>query len=90
MTCNSVDNSSDVYILHFTISKNANILPCIEAPPDQPVEDWLKWTRVDFECKHSEISPTLTALMGINKARDIQYLFMLTIIPVALMATLLL
>ena len=52
-------------------------------PPDQPVEDWLKWTRLDFERELSASSPKLAAIMGINKAGDIQYLFMPTIIPKA-------
>ncbi len=56
----------------------------VSKPPlDQSVEDWLKWTRSDFERKLSAISPTLTAIMGINKAGGIQYLFMPTIIPKA-------
>ena len=56
----------------------------VSKPPlDQSVEDWLKWTRSDFERKLSAISPTLTAIMGINKAGDIQYLFIPTIIPKA-------
>jgi hypothetical protein len=54
----------------------------ISKPPlDQSVEDWLKWTRLDYERELSVISPTLAAIMGINKAGDIQYLFMPTIIP---------
>ena len=52
-------------------------------PPDQPVEDWLNWTRLDFERELSVSSPKLAAIMGINKAGDIQYLFMPTIIPKA-------
>ena len=55
-------------------------------PLDQSVEDWLKlkWTRSYFERELLAISPTLTAIMGINKAGDIQYLFtMPTIIPKA-------
>jgi len=54
----------------------------VSKPPlDQSVEDWLKWTRSDFEHELSAILPTLAAIMGINKAGDIQYLFMPTIIP---------
>jgi hypothetical protein len=55
-------------------------------PLDQSVEDWLKpkWTRSDFERELLAILPTLAAIMGINKAGDIQYLFtMPTIIPKA-------
>ncbi len=52
-------------------------------PPDQPVEDWLKWTRSGYERELSASLPTLAAIMGINKAGDIQYLFMPTIIPKA-------
>jgi hypothetical protein len=52
-------------------------------PLDQSVEDWLKWTRSDFERELLAISPTLAAIMGINKAGDIQYLFTPTIIPKA-------
>ena len=52
-------------------------------PLDQSVEDWLKWMRSDFECELLAILPMLAAIMGINKAGDIQYLFMPTIIPKA-------
>jgi len=52
-------------------------------PPDQPVEDWLKWTRLDYKRELSASSPKLAAIMGINKAGDIQYLFMPTTIPKA-------
>ena len=56
----------------------------VSKPPlDQSVEDWLKWTRLDYERKLSAISPTLAAIMGINKAGDIQYHFMPTMIPKA-------
>ncbi len=56
----------------------------VSKPPlDQSVEDWLKWTRSEFERELSAILPTLPAIMGINKAGDIQYLFMPTIIPKA-------
>ena len=52
-------------------------------PLDQAVEDWLKWTRSDFERKLPANLPTLSAITGINRAGDIQYLFMPTIIPKA-------
>ena len=56
----------------------------VSKPPlDQSVEDWLKWTRSDFERKLLVISPTLAAIMGINKAGDIQYLFRPNITPKA-------
>ncbi len=52
-------------------------------PLDQAVKDRLKWTRSDFERELLANLPTLAAIMGINKAGDIQYLFMPTIIPKA-------
>ena len=56
----------------------------VSKPPlDQSVEDWLKWTRSDFERELSAVLPTIAAIMGISKAGDIQYLFMPTIIPKA-------
>ena len=48
-------------------------------PLNQPVEDWLKWLRSDFERELLATLPTLAAIMGINKAGDIQYLFVPTI-----------
>ena len=45
----------------------------VSKPPlDQYDEDWLKWTRSDFERELSAILPKLAAIMGINEAGDIQ------------------
>jgi hypothetical protein len=51
------------------------------SPPDQPVEEWLKWTRSDFERELSATLPTLAVIMEINKAGDLQFLFKPTFIP---------
>ena len=67
------------YVFLPAIMPNACVLS--KPLPDQPVEDWLKWTRLDFEREVSASLPKLAAIMGINKAGDIQYLFMPTIIP---------
>jgi hypothetical protein len=60
------------YVLLAAIMPKSYIVS--KPPLDQSVEDWLKWTRSDFERKLSAISPTLAAIMGINKAGDIQFL----------------
>ena len=69
------------YVSLPAIMPNSYVLS--KPPPDQPVEDWLKWTRSGYERELSASLPTLAAIMGINKAGDIQYLFMPTIIPKA-------
>jgi len=66
------------YVFLPAIMPNSYVLS--KPPPDQSVEDWLKWTRLDYERKLSASSPKLTAIMGINKAGDIQYLLMPIII----------
>jgi hypothetical protein len=87
--CNNIIRLTFLLTLLFYVSLAA-IMPksyVVAKPPlDQSVEDWLKlkWTRSDFERELLAISPTLAAIMGINKAGDIQYLFtMPTIIPKA-------
>ena len=52
-------------------------------PPNQPVEDWLNWTRTQFKVQLSENSSKIAAVMGINRAGDVQYLYMPIIIPKA-------
>jgi len=69
------------YVFLPAIMPNSYVLS--KPPPDQPIVDWLKWTRLDYEHELSASLPKLAAIMGINKAGDIQYLFMPTIIPKA-------
>ncbi len=53
------------------------------APPDQPVEDWLTWTRANLKDQLSNSPTKIAAMMGINRAGDVQYLYKPTIIPKA-------
>jgi hypothetical protein len=52
-------------------------------PPNQPVKDWLNWTRTQFKVQLSENLSKIATAMGINRAGDVQYLYMPIIIPKA-------
>jgi hypothetical protein len=67
----------------FIYFSNAKILLESAPPPDQPVEDGLNWTRTQFEVQLSENSSKIAAVMGIDRAGDVQYLYMPIIIPKA-------
>ena len=53
-------------------------------PPDVPVEDWLTWSASVLESSITDPSNKIAGVMGINKAGDITYLIMPTIVPNAL------
>ncbi len=55
--------------------------PKSAAPPDQPVKDWLTWTRAKLKAQLSENLNKIAALMGIDRVGDVQYLYMPIIIP---------
>ncbi len=56
-----------------------NLLP----PPDLPSKDWLTWMRILFERFILKNSSKIAGIMGINKAGDIQSLYMPIIVPKA-------
>ena len=53
-------------------------------PPDNLVEDWLTWSNLELESSIIDASNRITGLIGINKAGDLQYIFMPIFIPSAL------
>ena len=53
-------------------------------PPDVPVKNWLTWSASMLEESISDASNKIAGVMGINKAGDIAYLIMPTIVPNAL------
>ncbi len=53
----------------------------LQPPPDLPSKDWLTWTRALFERFIPNNSTKITGIMGINKAGDIQSLYMPIIVP---------
>ena len=53
-------------------------------PPDVPVEDWLTWSASVLESSITDPSNKIAGVMGINKAGDITYLIMPTVVPNAL------
>ncbi len=55
-----------------------------QSPPDFPIKDWLTWLVSKLESSIINASNKIAGLMGINKAGDLQYVFMPVIIPKAL------
>jgi hypothetical protein len=53
-------------------------------PPDDPIENWLTWSPSELESSIAESSNKIAGVMGINKAGDITYLIMPTVVPNAL------
>jgi hypothetical protein len=56
----------------------------LQSPPDFPIEDWLTWLVSKLKSSIVNASNKIARLMGINKAGDLQYVFMPAIIPKAL------
>jgi hypothetical protein len=54
------------------------------ATPDFSVNDWLTWLVSKLESCITDESSKIAGFMGINKAGDLQYLFMPTVVPNAL------
>jgi hypothetical protein len=52
--------------------------------PNIPVKDWLTWSVSELELRITNASNKIAGLIGINKARDLQYVFMPIIVPKAL------
>jgi hypothetical protein len=52
-----------------------------QPPPNLPSKDWLTWTRNSFERFIPNNSSKIAGIMGINKAGDIQSLYMPIIVP---------
>jgi hypothetical protein len=55
-----------------------------QSPPDIPVKDWLTWSVLELELSITNASNKIAGLIGINKARDLQYIFMPIIAPKAM------
>jgi hypothetical protein len=55
-----------------------------QSPLDFPVKDWLTWLVSKLESSIVDASNKIADLMGINKAGDLQYVFMPVIVPKAL------
>ena len=53
-------------------------------PPDVPVKNWLTWSTSGLESSIDDPSNKIASVMGINKAGDITYLIMPTVVPNAL------
>ena len=59
-----------------------------QTPRDNPVNDWLLWSASQLESFIGNPSSKIAGILGINKAMDLQYIIMPTIIPKALGAAL--
>jgi hypothetical protein len=55
-----------------------------QSPPNFPIKDWLTWLVLKLESSIVDASNKIAGLMGINKAGDLQYVFMPVIVPKAL------
>jgi hypothetical protein len=55
-----------------------------QSPPNFPVKDWLTWSVLKLKSSIVDASNKIAGLMGINKAGDLQYVFMPVIVPKAL------
>jgi hypothetical protein len=56
----------------------------LQSPPNVPINDWLTWLVSKLESSIVDASSKIAGLMSINKAGDLQYVFMLVIVPKAL------
>ena len=80
MTYNLLCRCSDAFI-YLSLPVMPKLYVGSKPPPEQPIEDWLKWTRSDIKQELLAPMPMLAAIMEINKAGDLQYLFKPTFIP---------
>jgi len=55
-----------------------------QTPPDNPVDDWLLWSASQLESFIGNPSNKIADILGINKAGDLQYIIMPTVVPKAL------
>jgi hypothetical protein len=55
-----------------------------QAPPDVLVDDWLTWSALKLESSITKDASKVDGFIGINKAGDLQYIFMPTDVPKAL------
>jgi hypothetical protein len=55
-----------------------------QAPPDISVEDWPTWLVSKLESSITDDSSKIASFMGINKAGDLKYIFMPTVVLNAL------
>ena len=80
---------STIYAVYLTLySLSISAMPKsyrkLQSPPDQPIKDWLTWTQALFKKLISDESTNkIAGIMGINKAGDIQSLYMPIIVPKA-------
>ncbi len=52
-----------------------------KTPPEQPPTGWLAWPMSEFEANIAKEGSSIADIMGINKALDLQSLFMPKIVP---------
>ncbi len=75
-------------ILTYLIPSTAAFMPKsyfdLQPPPNVPVEDWLTWSVLELELRITNASNKIAGLIGINKAGDLQYIFMRIIVSKAL------
>jgi hypothetical protein len=55
-----------------------------QPPPNKPVDDWLLWSKSQLESHINDPSKKIAGILGINKAGDLQHIFMPTIVPKAI------
>jgi len=55
-----------------------------QLPPDKPVDDWLLWSESQLESHLNDPSKKIAGILGINKAGDLQHIFMHTIVTKAI------
>ena len=77
-----------LYLIHCISSSAALSMPKSylksKTPPDNPVDDWLLWSPSQLESFIGNPSNKIASIIGINKAGDLQYIIMPTIVPKAL------
>ncbi len=56
----------------------------LQAPSDVSVDNWLTWPVLKLESSISDENSKIAGFMGINKAGDLQYIFIPTVVPNAL------
>ena len=56
----------------------------LQTPPKKPVNDWLLWSASQLDSFIGNLSNNIAGIYGINKAGDLQYIIMPTIVPEAL------
>ncbi len=77
-------NDSDFFQCSSTTAFMPKSYLDLQSLPDIPINDWLTWSVSKLELSIVDASNKIAGLMGINKAVDLQYVFMPVIVPKAL------